>query len=115
MPISAPARGRGRVHQRQCGRARSRPIRGFGELVGLPAYAVGARTRAAAVTAGFAKRRRRMAMSTRSPGIAANELHATGLPFSISPGSDRAGDLAGALGRAGQSVATVIAYRAMVA
>jgi uroporphyrinogen-III synthase len=87
--------------------------RRFRELAGLPAYAVGARTREAAVTAGFAE-----AVSAEGDVDALARLIAAtagdaGLPLIYFAGSDRAGDLAGALGRAGQAVETVVAYRAV--
>jgi uroporphyrinogen-III synthase len=87
--------------------------RRFGELAGLPAYAVGARTREAAMAAGFAE-----AVSAEGDVDALARLIAAtaenaGLPLIYFAGSDRAGDLAGALGRVGQAVETVIAYRAV--
>jgi uroporphyrinogen-III synthase len=91
--------------------------RRFGELAGSPAYAVGARTREAAVAAGFAE-----AVSAEGDVDALARLIAAtagdaGLPLIYFAGSDRAGDLtaalAGVLGRVGQAVETVIAYRAV--
>jgi uroporphyrinogen-III synthase len=87
--------------------------RRFGELAGLPAYAVGAHTREAAVAAGFAE-----AASAEGDVDALARLIATmggdaGLPLIYFAAGDRAGDLAGALGRVGQAVETVIAYRAV--
>jgi uroporphyrinogen-III synthase len=79
----------------------------------LPAYAVGAHTREAAVAAGFAE-----AASAEGDVDALARLIATmgggaGLPLIYFAAGDRAGDLAGALGRVGQAVETVIAYRAV--
>jgi uroporphyrinogen-III synthase len=87
--------------------------RRFRELAGLPAYAVGARTREAAVAAGFAQ----TASAEGDVDALARLIAATtgdaGLPLIYFAGSDLAGDLAGALGRVGQAVETVIAYRAV--
>jgi uroporphyrinogen-III synthase len=87
--------------------------RRFRELAGLPAYAVGARTREAAVAAGFAQ----TASAEGDVDALARLIAATtgdaGLPLIYFAGSDLAGDLAGALGRVGQAVETGIAYRAV--
>jgi uroporphyrinogen-III synthase len=87
----------------------------FGELVGLPAYAVGARTQAAAAAAGFA--------AVRSAGgdvhdlarLVAAEPPAKSLPLLHPAGDARAGDLAGALQARGVSVATAVVYRSVMA
>jgi uroporphyrinogen-III synthase len=87
--------------------------RRFDEFAGLPAYAVGARTREAAMAAGFAE----VASAEGDVDALARLVAATaenaGRPLIYFAGSDRAGDLAGALSRVGQAVETVIAYRAV--
>ena len=50
-------------------------------------------------------------MSTISPRLIAATAGDTGLPLLYFAGTDRAGDLAGALGRAGRPVETVVVYR----
>jgi uroporphyrinogen-III synthase len=89
--------------------------RRFGALVGLPAYTVGARTRDAATAAGFTHAAcaegdvddlARLIVATAGDGALALLYFA---------GSDRAGDLEGALEKAGRAVETVIVYRAGIA
>jgi uroporphyrinogen-III synthase len=81
------------------------------ELTALPSYTVGARTRDAAVAAGFAR-------AVSAEGDVADlvrlvEADAVSLlPILYFAGSERAGDLEAALAPAGRSVETVIAYRA---
>jgi uroporphyrinogen-III synthase len=87
--------------------------RRFGELAGLPAYAVGARTREAAMAAGFAEAASAGGDVDALARLIAATAGGAGLPLIYFAGSDRVGDLAGALGRAGQAVETVIAYRAV--
>jgi uroporphyrinogen-III synthase len=85
--------------------------RRFGELAGLPAYAVGARTREAAVVAGFAATVSAEGNVDNLAALIAAKAGA-GLPLLYFAGSDRAGDLGAAL--AGRTVETVIAYRAVI-
>jgi uroporphyrinogen-III synthase len=80
------------------------------ELTSLPAYTVGARTREAAVAAGFAH-----ALSAEGDVDDLASLVAaradTGLPLLYFAGAERAGDLDAALAPTGRAVETVIAYR----
>jgi uroporphyrinogen-III synthase len=87
--------------------------RRFRELVGLPAYAVGARTREAAMAAGFAEAASAEGDVDALARLIAAKAGDAGLPLIYFAGSDRAGDPAGALGRVGRAVETVIAYRAI--
>jgi uroporphyrinogen-III synthase len=87
--------------------------RRFRELAGLPAYAVGARTREVAVAAGFAQTVSAEGDVDALARLIAATTGDAGLPLIYFAGSDLAGDLAGALGRVGQAVETVIAYRAV--
>jgi uroporphyrinogen-III synthase len=81
------------------------------ELTSLPAYTVGARTREAAATAGFAS-----ALSSDGDVddlvrlVNANAIDP--LPLLYFAGNERAGDLAAALAPTGRAVETVIVYRA---
>jgi len=86
----------------------------FGELARLPAYAVGARTRDAAIAA-------ELAATVSAEGdvddlamLIAAKAGAPGLPLLYFAGNDRAGDLAAALGKVGRTVETVVAYRAVM-
>jgi uroporphyrinogen-III synthase len=88
--------------------------RRFGELAGLPAYAVGARTREAASKAGFAETVSAEGDVDDLARLIAAKGGDAGLPLLYFAGNDRAGDLAAALGKAGHSVETVIAYRAVI-
>jgi uroporphyrinogen-III synthase len=85
------------------------------ELAGLPAYAVGARTRQAAVEAGFAGTVSAEGDVDDLARLIAAEAGGAGLPLLYFAGNDRAGDLAAALGKALLSVETVVAYRAVIA
>jgi uroporphyrinogen-III synthase len=87
----------------------------FGELVGLPAYAVGARTQAAAAAAGFAAVRSADGDVHDLARLVATELTAASLPLLHPAGDARAGDLAGALRQHGLAVATAVVYRSVVA
>ena len=87
--------------------------RRFSELAGLPAYVVGARTRQAAVAAGFAEAASADGDVDALARLIAARAENAGPPLIYFAGSDRAGDLAAALGRVGQAVETVIAYRAV--
>jgi uroporphyrinogen-III synthase len=88
--------------------------RRFGELAGLPAYAVGARTRDAAIAAGFAA----TVSAEGDVDDLARLIAARGgdadPPLLYFAGSDRAGDLAADLGKIGRKVETVVAYRAVI-
>jgi uroporphyrinogen-III synthase len=88
--------------------------RRFGALAGLPAYAVGARTRDAATAAGFSH----VLCAQGDVDDLARLIVATAgdaaLALLYPAGSDRAGDLEGALGKAGRTVETVIVYRAVI-
>jgi len=92
--------------------------RRFRELAALPAYAVGARTREAAMAAGFAETASAEGDIYALARLIAATARDAGLPLIYFAGSDRAGDLAGALsgalGRVGPAVEAVIAYRAVV-
>ena len=87
----------------------------FGELVGLPAYAVGARTQAAAAAAGFAEVRSAEGDVHDLARLVAAELTAASLPLLHPAGDARAGDLAGALRQHGLAVATAVVYRSVMA
>ena len=88
--------------------------RRFGELAGLLAYAVGARTREAAVAAGFGATVSAEGDVDDLAGLIAAKAGDASLPLLYFAGNDRAGDLAAALGEAGRTVETVIAYRAVI-
>ncbi len=85
-----------------------------GELAGLPAYAVGARTRQAALEAGFAGTVSAEGDVDDLARLIAATPGDAGLPLLYFAGDDRAGDLAEVLGKAGRSVETVVAYRAVI-
>jgi uroporphyrinogen-III synthase len=81
------------------------------ELISLVAFTVGARTREAAVAAGFARARSAEGdVEDLARLIAASA--ATGQPLLYFAGAERAGDLTAALAPSGRAVETVIAYRA---
>jgi uroporphyrinogen-III synthase len=88
--------------------------RRFGALAALPAFVVGARTRDAAVAAGLPNVVSAEGDVGDLAGLIAAGREGNGLPFLYFAGSDRAGDLAGALAKAGRVVETVIAYRAVI-
>ncbi len=86
----------------------------FPALAALPAFTVGARTREAAVSAGFS-------LVTSAEGgvddlarLIAAQAEDASLPIVYFAGTERAGDLAGALADGGRAVETVIAYRAAI-
>jgi uroporphyrinogen-III synthase len=87
--------------------------RRFGELVGLPAYAVGARTQAAAAAAGFAAVRSADGDVHDLARLVAAELTSASLPLLHPAGDARAGDLASALKAHGLEVATAVVYRSV--
>jgi uroporphyrinogen-III synthase len=83
------------------------------ELTSLPAYTVGARTREAAVAAGFVGARSAEGDVDDLARLVAAQADA-GPPLLYFAGTERAGDLAAALAPAGRLVETVIAYRAQL-
>jgi len=85
----------------------------FAELAGLPAYAVGARTREAAIAVGFAGTVSAEGDVDDLARLIAAEAGEAG-PLLYFAGHDRAGDLAAALRKAGRSVETIIVYRAAI-
>ena len=87
----------------------------FGELVGLPAYAVGARTQAAAAAAGFAAVRTADGDVHDRARLVATELTAASLPLLHPAGDARAGDLAGALRQHRLAVVIAVVYRSVTA
>lgn len=89
--------------------------RRFGELAGLPAYAVGQRTQAAAAAAGFAPVVSADGDVNALAALVASRLPSPNLPLLYCAGEDRAGDLAGALEAAGLRVETACVYRAAMA
>jgi uroporphyrinogen-III synthase len=88
--------------------------RRFGELVGLPAYVVGARTKAAAQAAGFAALRSADGDLDDLVGLVAANPPAPGRPLLYLAGAERAGDLAGAMRRHGIAVETAVVYRSVM-
>jgi uroporphyrinogen-III synthase len=88
--------------------------RRFGALAGLRAFAVGARTREAAFAVGLTDVVSAEGDVDDLATLIVARCEGTGLPLLYFAGSDRAGDLAGALGKAGRVVETVIAYRAVI-
>jgi uroporphyrinogen-III synthase len=86
----------------------------FGELAGLRAYAVGARTQDAAKVAGFPDVVSAEGDVDDLVRLIATESRGGGPPLLYVAGSDRSGDLAGALAKLGRAVETVIAYRAVI-
>jgi uroporphyrinogen-III synthase len=87
----------------------------FGELVGVPAYAVGARTQAAAAAAGFAPVRSADGDVHDLARLIAAELSGANLPLLHPAGDARAGNLAGALQARGLRVTTAVVYRSVMA
>ena len=84
----------------------------FGEIAKLPAYAVGARTKAAAAAAGFAPVHAAEGDVGALARLVAAKLSATRLPLLYPAGEVRAGDLEGALEGHGFRVASVVIYQA---
>jgi len=84
------------------------------ELVGLPAYVVGARTRAAAAEAGFAPVISADGDVDDLISLVAAQPPATDLPLLYLAGSDRAGDLADSLQSCGLPVETAVVYRSVM-
>jgi uroporphyrinogen-III synthase len=88
--------------------------RRFGELVGLPVYAVGARTREAAMAAGFSDVASAEGDVDDLAGMIAAKTGDVGLPLIYFAAGDQAGDLATTMAMAGRAVETVIIYRAVI-
>jgi uroporphyrinogen-III synthase len=88
--------------------------RRFGELPGLPAFAVGTRTREAAMAAGFSDVVSADGGVDDLAGLIAARIGGGGPSLLYLAGNDRAGDLAGALAKVGLPVETVVAYRAVI-
>ena len=88
--------------------------RRFGELAGLPAYAVGARTREAAMRVGFSDVVSAEGDVDDLAGLVAAKTGDVGLPLIYFAAGDQAGDLAGTMAMAGRAVETVIIYRAVI-
>jgi uroporphyrinogen-III synthase len=88
--------------------------RRFGELAGVPAYVVGARTRAAAVAAGFAEVRSADGAVVDLVRLIIGEPPAAGLPLLYPAGREYAGDIAGEVRPHGWRVDTVVTYRAVM-
>jgi uroporphyrinogen-III synthase len=86
--------------------------RRFGELAGLPAYVVGARTEAAAAVAGFSPVVSADGDVDDLARLIASKLPVGHLPLLYLAGEERAGDLAAALRALGRHVDTAIVYRA---
>jgi uroporphyrinogen-III synthase len=86
--------------------------RRFGEVLGLPAYAVGTRTKGAAMTAGFAPVHAADGDVGALARLVGANLPATDLPLLYPAGEARAGNLEGALEGRGFRVATVVIYEA---
>jgi len=86
--------------------------RRFGELAGLPAYVVGARTQAAAAAAGFDPVL--SADGDLDDLVALVGLANAARPLLYLAGEERAGDLAGALQSLGWRVETTIVYRSVM-
>jgi uroporphyrinogen-III synthase len=85
--------------------------RRFAEVVGLPAYVVGARTKAAAQAAGFATVRSADGDLDDLVRLVAANPPAPGRSLLYLAGAERAGDLAGALRTHGIAVETAVVYR----
>jgi uroporphyrinogen-III synthase len=86
--------------------------RRFGELVGLPAYVVGQRTRAAAEAAGFSPVMSADGDLDDLVRLIASKPPVARLPLFYGAGEDRAGDLAGALLAHGLRADARVVYRA---
>jgi uroporphyrinogen-III synthase len=87
--------------------------RRFAEVVGLPAYVVGARTKAAAEAAGFAAVRSADGDLDNLVRLVATDPP-PGRPLLYLAGTERAGDLAGALRTHGIAVETAVVYRSVM-
>ena len=88
--------------------------RRFKEMVGLPAYVVGARTRTAAIAAGFAQVISADGDADDLIALVVAQPPVADLPLLYPAGSDRAGDVDGALRSHGFPVETVEVYRSVM-
>jgi uroporphyrinogen-III synthase len=88
--------------------------RRFKELVGLPAYTVGARTRAAAAAAGFTPVLSADGDVDELIALVTAQPPAAKLPLLYLAGSDRSGDLAGSLRARGLQVEIAVVYRSVM-
>ena len=88
--------------------------RRFEELIGLPAYTVGARTRTAATAAGFAPVLSADGDVDDLTALVAAQPPAANLPLLYIAGSDRAGELAASLQSRGLQVETAVVYRSVM-
>jgi uroporphyrinogen-III synthase len=86
-----------------------------GELTRLPAFTVGARSAEAARAAGFGDVTSADGALADLVALAASRFAASSQPLLYLAGEDRAGDLAGELGRHGIAVETAVIYRAVAA
>lgn len=86
----------------------------FSDLVDLPAYVVGQRTRAAATAAGFGSIVSADGDVEALVRLIASEPPVLNVPLLYCAGEDRAGDLAGALGSLGMHVETAVLYRTVM-
>jgi uroporphyrinogen-III synthase len=84
------------------------------ELVGLPAYTVGARTHTAAMAAGFAPVLSADGDVDDLIALVAAQPPAANLPLLYLAGSDRSGDLAGVVQSRGLQVETAVIYRSVM-
>jgi uroporphyrinogen-III synthase len=88
--------------------------RRFAELSVLPAYAVGARTKAAAAAVGFVQVRSADGDIDDLAQLIVAEPPDNGLPLLYAAGRERAGDLKGALRAHGLMTETVVVYRTVM-
>jgi len=86
-----------------------------GELTNLPAFTVGARSAEAARAAGFGNVVSANGALADLVALAASRFAGGSQPLLYLAGEDRAGDLAGDLGRRGVTVETAVIYRAIAA
>lgn len=84
------------------------------ELIGLPVFAVGARSAAAARAAGFAQVVSANGAVEDLVRLVAREIGEARQPLLYLAGADRAGDLAGELAKSGLAVVTCVIYCATV-
>ena len=84
------------------------------ELIGLPAYTVGARTRTAATAAGFAPVLSADGDVDGLIALVAAQPPAANLPLLYLAGSDRAGDVSASLQSRGLHVETAVVYRSVI-
>lgn len=85
------------------------------DLVGLPVFAVGARTADAARAAGFSEVVSADRDVSELARLVARRLAGTSLPLLYAAGEERAGNLEAALAEHGFAVRTVVVYRAIAA